>query len=455
MRALGNISSSTFTVTITKSGDKSFTNFGWSVPSTYYTQYGASESARYIYIELTINEKLEADATIRLTYSGSGVFRDTNNVELSTSDSVSGSLNANYGDITSIDKIVAQALGTLTSIMMSIAIFVPMILGFKNGSREGMVISIFGIQAIFYTSLIDVRHSAIFLGFMQFLRVFSLELDILPNHLTNMMSQSSRTAELLTYDNNNFYKISNMIQFSSFKLFILFFFGLVCTIISIIPLCYKSKIKKKKLNRLQHFLIFNVFMCIFFLMFCTLGYTAFAEVENIERTSPYKIVSVSSTFLFIMILFLFLISIVKTIQSTPLLTDDLTKSRFNMFQAGMKRKKRSLLFYPLLMSKMVLIMILTVILNDDYKTLGILIGLICLLNLSAMAYLSPFEKIHGTKCFKGHLAYSLTLISESLIMLYFWFIFQYNPRRMAKSVEQMYIIGYCQICTIFLFSLTC
>ena len=119
-----------------------------------------------------------------------------------------------------------------------------------------------------------------------------------------------------------------------------------------------------------------MFICIFFLMFCALGYTAFAEVENIERTSPYKIVSVSTTFLFIMVLFLFVISIVKTVQTTPIQTDDLSKSRFNMLQAGMKPKKRSLLFYPILMAKMILIMILTVILNDDYKTLGILLGVI-------------------------------------------------------------------------------
>ena len=233
MRAVSNITSSTFTITITKSGGGSFTNFAWSVPSTYYSQYGASESARYIYIELTIGEELEADATISLTYAGSGVFWDTNNVDLSTTDSATGKLKANFEEITSLDKIVVQIFGSLTSILISIAIFVPMILGFKNGSREGMVLSIFGIQAMFYTSLINVSHNANFLGFMQFLRVFSLELDILPNFLTKMMSQSSRTSDLLTYDDLNFYKISNMIQFASLKLFILFIFGLICAIISL------------------------------------------------------------------------------------------------------------------------------------------------------------------------------------------------------------------------------
>ena len=73
------------------------------------------------------------------------------------------------------------------------------------------------------------------------------------------------------------------------------------------------------------------------------------------------------------------------------------------------------------------------------------------MSLGALSYLSPFVKVHGTKCFKGHLAYSLTIISETLFLLFAWFIVQYDP----KTPSKMYIIGYSQICTAFLFSIFC
>lgn len=88
-----------------------------------------------------------------------------------------------------------------------------MVLGFKSGSREGMILSIFGIQAMYFSGLLDVNFAPIYPAFIQHLRVFTIELELVPNFLTKMMGQTTHTSDLLTYDSYNFYKIANIVEF--------------------------------------------------------------------------------------------------------------------------------------------------------------------------------------------------------------------------------------------------
>ena len=447
MVAAAALTTSSFTISIVDKSNTAVTDFTWTVPTAYYTAYQAAESARYIYIELDINKELEAGATVTVLYGGGGSLVDTNGAELRTSATISGTLNANFKDASSIEKSIALSIGLISTLAISIAILVPIVLGFKNGSREGMVMSVFGIQAIYYTGLIDVTHSAIFSGFIQHLKVFTLESDMIPNFLTMMMKQSDRTSTLLTYDDLGYYKLANTIEFDSLKLLILFIFGVIWAVVELLPLCIKNKLKKKKLARINDFLVYKFFICMFIIMFCPFGYSAFAEVENIERTSPYKIVSVSATFLFIMTIFLFLVAISKVIQYTPIKTDELPKGRFNMFQAGIKNKKRSLYFYPWVMSKMILVMILTVILSTNNVTLGILLLVVNSLSSALIGYMMPFEKT-AMDC-KGscNLTYSLVLVLEILLTAYFSILVQFND----EKPNQMMIFGYLQICLVLIF----
>lgn len=72
MTAVSSILTSTFNIQIVDSENKDITNFGWTVPSDYYSEYVSSESARYIYISLDIKETLSGGdnaATVTVTYN--------------------------------------------------------------------------------------------------------------------------------------------------------------------------------------------------------------------------------------------------------------------------------------------------------------------------------------------------------------------------------------------------
>lgn len=80
MKAVSSITSTTFTISIIDGSGKANTNFGWEIPSEYYSQFSKASSARYIYIALDIPENLEGGdkaATVSVKYSaeaGSGKF---------------------------------------------------------------------------------------------------------------------------------------------------------------------------------------------------------------------------------------------------------------------------------------------------------------------------------------------------------------------------------------------
>ena len=105
---------------------------------------------------------------------------------------------------------------------------VPLVLGFKNGSREGMVITILGIQLFYFTSLMDVKYAPNFTGFMQYLRLSTFELDSVPNIYKDVfINQGGNTEQLLRTDEKNFYIIGNMIEFNWMKLLFLFIFNII------------------------------------------------------------------------------------------------------------------------------------------------------------------------------------------------------------------------------------
>lgn len=114
MEALASITASTFTITITESSGTAVTDFTWSVPSDYYTAYLAMDSARFIYIELDIGVELNAGATVSILYTGGTVFADVNSAELTTTDTATGKLKANFLPLKSSDKSIAQLFGILT-----------------------------------------------------------------------------------------------------------------------------------------------------------------------------------------------------------------------------------------------------------------------------------------------------------------------------------------------------
>jgi hypothetical protein len=57
---------------------------------------------------------------------------------------------------------------------------------------------------------------------MQFLKFSTLEIDSMPNLVTELLiDQGSRTELLIRDDSKNFYDIANMIEFNSLKLMFL------------------------------------------------------------------------------------------------------------------------------------------------------------------------------------------------------------------------------------------
>jgi len=106
--------------------------------------------------------------------------------------------------------------------------FIPLVLGLKGGTIEGMVITAFGIQGIYFTSLINFKFPPIMNGFMQFLRISRFEVDFIPNILTEyIINEGNRTEFLIRTNDMNFFKIANMIEFNSFKLILLSLFNLI------------------------------------------------------------------------------------------------------------------------------------------------------------------------------------------------------------------------------------
>lgn len=80
MKAVASITNTTFAITITDGSGTAITNFGWEIPSEYYSQFSKSSSARYIYIALDVPVNLDGEdnaATVSVKYSaesGSGKY---------------------------------------------------------------------------------------------------------------------------------------------------------------------------------------------------------------------------------------------------------------------------------------------------------------------------------------------------------------------------------------------
>jgi len=274
-----------------------------------------------------------------------------------------------------------------------------------------MVITACGIQTIYFTSLTNVKYSTNFLGFMQFLKFTSFEFDSLPNFFTEVLiNQGNRTELLIRDDEMNYYQIANMIEFNPLKLFILFIFNIIGLVALSLLICIKKPSLKLKITKFIEFMTFKAFLVMYMVMFSPFGFSCFAEVENIERTSPFKIVSVSATFLFIMIMFLFIISLSKIACASPILTDRKVQKRFNMLQIGIKRHRRSLLFFPIIFGKMIVVMITTVLLKSDEIALGSILMVIHMITGALFVYASPFQRKSSN---------FLAVGSETILMLYF------------------------------------
>lgn len=69
------------------------------------------------------------------------MFKDLNNQFLTSGVSISGKLNSQYAPIASSDKLTTIVVGILTLIFIWLGIVIPMFLGFKGGSTEGMIVT--------------------------------------------------------------------------------------------------------------------------------------------------------------------------------------------------------------------------------------------------------------------------------------------------------------------------
>jgi hypothetical protein len=132
MQVVGDVTNSTFAITITKSDGSTVSDFGYEVPSTYYTQWSEGDSARYVFIALTIPGNLKGGsgaASVSVTYSYDtgqgilillltiiGIFKDLNNMYLPNDTTITGTLNAQAGVLDSTTEMIITALGILTSI---------------------------------------------------------------------------------------------------------------------------------------------------------------------------------------------------------------------------------------------------------------------------------------------------------------------------------------------------
>mmetsp|Transcript_23438 Transcript_23438/g.26863 ORF Transcript_23438/g.26863 Transcript_23438/m.26863 type:complete len:182 (-) Transcript_23438:31-576(-) len=173
-------------------------------------------------------------------------------------------------------------------------------------------------------------------------------------------------------------------------------------------------------------------MVIFMIMFNPFGFTCFAEVQNISRTSPYKIVSIITTFLIIMLMIIFIICLVKIVLISPITTDKKVQRRFNMLQAGIKPSKKHLTFYPLLFTKNILCILIVVLLKSSFKSLSILLTVLSLGTIGGLVYLKPFAQKNANL---------FASLSEGLLALYFFLGVFYSDDMPAINV----ICGWIQI----------
>lgn len=132
MQAVGNVTNTTFTISVTKKDGSAVSGVSWEVPSAYYSQWSTGESARYVFIALTIPGNLKGGsdaATVSVTYSfdsGSGIlffiidnigiFQDLNGQYLPNATSITGKLNAQAGVLDSTTELAITILGILASI---------------------------------------------------------------------------------------------------------------------------------------------------------------------------------------------------------------------------------------------------------------------------------------------------------------------------------------------------
>ena len=145
-------------------------------------------------------------------------------------------------------------------------------MGLKGGSVEGMVITALGIQTIYFTSMIDFTFAKNFQGFMQFLRFTRFELDYIPNVFTEyLINEGSRTEYLIRTNDMKFYKISNMLEFNSIKLMILFIYSLIFISLSSSLLCCKKR--RSGIKRKLEAMTYKGFIIIFMVLFAPFGFS--------------------------------------------------------------------------------------------------------------------------------------------------------------------------------------
>lgn len=151
--------------------------------------------------------------------------------------------------------------------------------------------------------MIDFTLPPFLAGFMQYLRIGRLEFDAMPNVFVEyLINEGSRSEYLIRTNDMNFYDIANVVEFNSFKLIILFLYNLVFITLALMGAMCKKK--RPKIHGVMDTMRYKGFIVLFVLIFAPFGFSCIGEEQNIRKTSPYKIVSSASAFIFMFITYL-------------------------------------------------------------------------------------------------------------------------------------------------------
>jgi hypothetical protein len=120
-----------------------------------------------------------------------------------------------------------------------------------------------------------------------------------------------------------------------------------------------------------------------------------------------------------------------------------------MLQIGMMRHKRSMMFYPIIFSKMILVMIMTVLLKDEVVVLGAMLMVISMITLAIVFYINSFQK-SSDPLEKGRNKVIL-IGSELILLIYFAMYCGLDPDRPSMMTN----FGWIHIMLTLVFSIFC
>ncbi|CDW88903.1 UNKNOWN [Stylonychia lemnae] len=328
-----------------------------------------------IFVQLKINEFLqgkEKSSKVRMIYKKSGKIFDTRLNELSTYSDAFTYIGKNFPEMDQTEKDAIKSMGIINNLAIIIIIGMTSFLSVKyNSSNQPAFLIFFGMQEMLYTLLYSFDYPLDMKFYWKYFTWLQLEF---PNMIQNNLNADSFIV------NNNL------------KILIWFTYTLLFLIFS----CIKRKISHKKSEQVMNQFLFSSTISFFMCCLMPFGQASFIEIQNIKKTLPFKLASVSSAFFVLATIFFFLYSITLiSVKAGSHYHNERFLKKYLSILKPFKAKQICLLYYPLYCWKRFIQIIITALFIDDPVLQALAVALLQAMFLIYVFSARPFQSTYN------------------------------------------------------------